>query len=53
MEAASVIPVKLGMVNAYIVKQEGTLIIDTGIPGSEEAIISALEKADISKHDSG
>jgi glyoxylase-like metal-dependent hydrolase (beta-lactamase superfamily II) len=51
MEAARVIPVKLGMVNVYIVRQEGTLLIDTGIPGSEEAIISAFEKADISKYD--
>jgi hydroxyacylglutathione hydrolase len=51
MGPVTVIPVRLGMVNTYIVKQEEAVLIDTGIPGSEDAILSALEKAGIDKRD--
>lgn len=51
MEPATVIPVQLGIVNAYIVKQDGAVLVDTGIPGSEDAILSAMEKAGLKKQD--
>jgi glyoxylase-like metal-dependent hydrolase (beta-lactamase superfamily II) len=51
MEPATIIPVQLGIVNAYIVKQDGVILVDTGIPGSENAILSAMEKAGIRKQD--
>lgn len=37
-----IIPVALGFVNAYIVKQDGIIVIDTGTPGSEQKIIDTL-----------
>jgi len=47
MKPFQIIPVRLGMVNIYIVKQDGVILIDTGIPGSEHAILSALKGAGI------
>lgn len=35
--------VKLGIANAYIIRQEGTILVDTGYPGSEEAILDAAK----------
>jgi hydroxyacylglutathione hydrolase len=46
-----IIPVKLSMVNTYIVKQDGAILIDTGIPGSETAILDAMGKAGIAGRD--
>jgi glyoxylase-like metal-dependent hydrolase (beta-lactamase superfamily II) len=51
METVTIIPVRLGIVTTYIVKQEGAILIDTGTPGSEDAILSALEKAGINPGD--
>ena len=51
MQPVQIIPVKLGMVNAYIVKQDGIILIDTGIPGSETAILDAMGKAGIAGRD--
>ncbi len=36
--------VNLGMVNAYILDEEELTLIDTGVPGSAEKILGALEK---------
>ncbi len=36
-------PVPLGFVTAYIVKQNGIILIDAGIPGSEEIILGTLK----------
>lgn len=38
-----VIPVNLGIVNAYIVKQDGVILIDTGYPKSEDAILRTMQ----------
>ncbi|MBT8508260.1 hypothetical protein AZH53_07565 [Methanomicrobiaceae archaeon CYW5] len=43
MTAIEVHPVKLGIANAYIVRQEGAIIVDTGDPGNEEAILDAAK----------
>jgi hydroxyacylglutathione hydrolase len=51
MESSTIIPVKLGIVNAYIVQQKGVVLIDTGIPESENTILSSLERAGIPGHD--
>ncbi|MBP9007413.1 MAG: MBL fold metallo-hydrolase [Methanospirillum sp.] len=37
-----IIPISLGFVNAFIVKQDGIILIDTGIPGSEQKILDTL-----------
>jgi len=47
MQPIEVIPVKLGMVNAYIVKQDGAILIDTGYPGSEDTILKTMQGAGI------
>lgn len=45
MPPIEVIPVNLGIVNAYIVKQDGVILIDTGYPKSEDAILRAMQGA--------
>lgn len=40
--APMIIPISLGFVNAYIVKQDGIILIDTGIPASEQKILDAF-----------
>lgn len=35
--------IRLGITNAYLVRQEGAMLIDTGYPGSEDAILEAAE----------
>jgi hydroxyacylglutathione hydrolase len=47
MQPIQVISINLGMVNAYILKQDGAVLIDTGIPGSESATLKALQQAGI------
>ena len=49
MRPVQIIPVMLGMVNAYLVKQVGAILIDTGVPGSEQAILNAMQAAGIGK----
>jgi len=46
-----IISVRSGMVNMYLVKQDGVIFIDTGIPGSEQAVLSALKEAGIGPED--
>lgn len=38
-----IIPISLGFVNAYLVKQEGIILIDTGIPGSALKIFDTMK----------
>jgi hydroxyacylglutathione hydrolase len=51
MQSPLIIPVKRGIVNTYLVHQDGTVLIDTGIPGSESAILDAMGKAGIGQQD--
>ncbi|WAI02172.1 MBL fold metallo-hydrolase [Methanogenium organophilum] len=44
-------PVRLGIANAYLVRQDGTILVDTGEPGSEEAILDAAESLGIAPGD--
>jgi glyoxylase-like metal-dependent hydrolase (beta-lactamase superfamily II) len=47
-ETPSVIPLKLGPVNAFLVKgKEKTVIVDTGYPGNSDKIISYMGKNSI------
>ena len=39
-----VIPVRIGYSFAYIVRDEGTILVDTGLPGSEGIVLSALRE---------
>jgi hydroxyacylglutathione hydrolase len=43
--------VRLGIANAYIVRQEGTILVDTGGPGSETAILDAAKDLGIAPED--
>ncbi|MCA1917280.1 MBL fold metallo-hydrolase [Methanospirillum hungatei] len=49
--ASVIIPISLGFVNAYIVKQAGVILIDTGIPGSEQKILDAFNEHGLKPHD--
>ena len=51
MTAIEVHPVKLGIANAYIVRQAGTIIVDTGLPGNETAILDAAKGPGIAPAD--
>ena len=42
-----VLPVNLGMVTSYIVKQDGIVLVDTGYPKSGEAICAELQRRGI------
>lgn len=43
----AVIPVPLGLTSAFIVRDRSVLLIDTGNPGDETAILAAVKKAGI------
>lgn len=51
MKPVRIIPVNFGMVNAFLVKQDGAILIDTGVPGSEGAIAQAIAGAGIRAQD--
>lgn len=51
MRPVQIIPVIVGMVNTYIVKQDGVILIDTGISGSERAISNALHAVGIGQQE--
>jgi hydroxyacylglutathione hydrolase len=38
----TIIPIPLGMVNAFLIRGERTILVDTGIPGSADRIMGAL-----------
>ncbi|HUU76650.1 MAG TPA: MBL fold metallo-hydrolase [Methanoregulaceae archaeon] len=46
-----VIPVKIGLTTAYIVKSEGVILVDTGFPGSEEKILASLQEQGVAPGD--
>ncbi|WP_052402806.1 MBL fold metallo-hydrolase [Methanococcoides methylutens] len=50
-KATNVIPIPLKMTTAFIVRGEGTVLVDTGYPGSEDAIIEKLREVDIAPED--
>ena len=47
----AVIPVPLGPTTAFIVRDRGVLLIDTGNPGDEAAILAAMRRAGIRPDD--
>lgn len=46
-----IIPVKLGITTVFIVREEGVILVDTGFPGSSDAIIHAMKEHGISPRD--
>ncbi len=44
-------PVRLGIANAYIVRHKGAIIVDTGDPGNENAILDAAKDLGIVPED--
>lgn len=46
-----VIPLKLGMTRAFIIRHDGVMLVDTGYPGSGEAILAAMEEHGIRPHE--
>ena len=51
MKPVQVIPIKVGISSAYIIKQENAILIDTGVPGKEGVILNALHQAGIDQND--
>jgi len=51
MTAIEVHPVRLGIANAYIVRQRETILVDTGPPGSEGTILDAAKGLGIAPGD--
>ncbi len=49
--STAVIPVPLKMTTAFIVKEEGTILVDSGYPGSEGAILGKLDELNIAPKD--
>ncbi|UGV41698.1 MBL fold metallo-hydrolase [Methanococcoides orientis] len=49
--STNVIPIPLKMTTAFIVRGEGTILVDTGYPGSEDAILEKLHEIDIAPED--
>lgn len=47
----TVVPMKLGIVNSFIVKGKKTIIVDTGYPGNANKIISHLHENSIKPED--
>jgi glyoxylase-like metal-dependent hydrolase (beta-lactamase superfamily II) len=46
-EHPTVTPIHLGMVNAFLIRGERTILVDTGIPGSADRIMAALAEHNI------
>jgi len=43
----TVVPLRLGMVNAFLLKGEGNVLVDAGPPGSEGALLEACREAGV------
>lgn len=50
-ELTAVTPVPLKMTTAFIVKEEGTILVDSGYPGSEDSILGKLAELNIAPED--
>lgn len=46
-----ILPISLGFVNAYLVKEEQVILIDTGTPGSEKQILEVMKENQIHPDD--
>jgi hydroxyacylglutathione hydrolase len=46
---AQIVPIPLGFTKAFLVKDAGALLIDTGCPGDENRIMAALRKENIAR----
>ncbi len=46
-----IIPVRLGITTAFIVRQNGVILVDTGFPGSGDAIIHTMQEHGIAPGD--
>ena len=44
---AQIIPIPLGITKAFLVKEDGALLIDTGCPHDETRIVAALQKENV------
>jgi hydroxyacylglutathione hydrolase len=53
MSQCQIIPVKLGMVSAFLLKGENgkSVLIDCGVPGSDKTILKKMEQAQIKPED--
>lgn len=49
--ANQVIPISLGMVNTYLIKGEGNVLVDAGLPGNLDAIVNALHNHGVEPRD--
>jgi hydroxyacylglutathione hydrolase len=51
MNMPQIVPIRLGFTKAFLVKDEGAVLIDTGRPGDENRIVAALGKEGIGPGD--
>src|SRR4051794_11583536 len=48
---AQIIPIPLGITKAFLVKEDGAILIDTGCPNDEQRIVAALAKEKVGPAD--
>jgi glyoxylase-like metal-dependent hydrolase (beta-lactamase superfamily II) len=46
-KTVGIFPVKLGLVTAYLLRQDGAILVDTGYPGNGKAILEAMSRNNI------
>ncbi len=51
MTKAEIHTIPVGITNCYLIKQKGTILIDTGVPDNAGKILKYLEKSEIKKED--
>jgi hydroxyacylglutathione hydrolase len=47
----AIIPIALGITKAFLVKEKGAILIDTGCPGDEQRILAALQRESVGPGD--
>jgi hydroxyacylglutathione hydrolase len=51
LNVAQIIPIRLGITKAFLVKDDGVILIDTGCPKDENRIVAALQKENVAPRD--
>ena len=49
--STQILPITFGMVNCYILKEDGCIMIDAGIPGKMKILLQELERNDVNPKD--
>jgi glyoxylase-like metal-dependent hydrolase (beta-lactamase superfamily II) len=51
LTVARIVPIPLGITKAFLVKEQGAVLIDTGCPNDEKRIVAALEEENVAPQD--